>query len=401
MKLHEYQAKELLRSLGAVVPRGGVAYKASEVADAVAAVPGPLWVVKAQIHAGGRGKGAFLEGARTGSGGVAVVKSAAEAEAAARAMLGSRLATIQTGPEGQRVSRVWIEEGSSIEREMYLSLLLDRVRARTVIVAAAEGGMGIEELAAKSPEKILRIVLDPAVGWSPWIGRRMAERLGLEGAQVRDFSRLLKSLVEGFEAWDASMIEINPLAIVKGGAVMALDAKIQIDDSALFRRPELAALEDPGESAPEEREAQEHDLSYVKLDGDIGCMVNGAGLAMATMDMISLSGGSPANFLDVGGGADAEKVEAAFRIILRDSAVKAVLVNIFGGIMRCDVIAEGVVRAARGLGLQVPLVVRLEGTRVAEGRAILEQSGLEVVAARDLADAASAVVAAARGARGR
>ena len=400
MKLHEYQAKKLLGAAGVAVPHGVRVRSHACLQKVLDAKLNKPWVVKAQIHAGGRGKGKFLSGARQGQGGVQLVSTRQELEKVAMAILGEPLRTAQTGKEGQIVRNLWVEEGSQIAREIYLSILPDRASERMTLVAAAEGGMDIEALAETRPQAILRFPLDPAVGWSPYLGRGLAQGLGLEGATARSFVALVRSLVSFVEENDASLVEINPLAITKAGAVVALDAKIQIDDSALFRHPRLARLEDRYEMSSEERQARLHDLSYVKLDGEIGCMVNGAGLAMATMDSIAAHGGTPANFLDVGGGASREKVEAAFRIILRDKDVRTVLVNIFGGIMRCDVIAEGVVAAAQNLGLRMPLVVRLEGTKVAEGKKILADSGLAIIPADTLADAATKAVAAAQESKG-
>ena len=393
MKLHEYQAKQLLRAAGVRVPKG-VRLRSESCLAKLGQVRGP-WVVKAQIHAGGRGKGSFLDGPLKGTGGVQIAKTEAQAATLARGMLGARLRTLQTGEEGQVVRNVWAEEASAIERELYLSLLLDRKQSKNIFIAAGEGGTDIETLAATRPEAVLKATLEPAMaggGWSPCVARKLAGPLGLKGAQAKDFARLLQTLARFAEANDASLLEVNPLAVLADGSLAVLDAKVQIDDSALFRHPALARLEDKREIPPAERKASEHDLSYVQLDGDIGCMVNGAGLAMATMDIIALAGGRPANFLDVGGGASQEKVEAAFRIILSDKQVRAILVNIFGGIMRCDVIAEGVVAAARARGLKVPLVVRLEGTKAEEGRRILARSGLRIYPARGLAEAAERAV---------
>ena len=397
MKLHEYQAKKLLAAAGVAVPQGVRVRSPACVQKVFAAKLDKPWVVKAQIHAGGRGKGKFLSGAHQGKGGVELVSNPRALEQVVRAMLGHPLRTAQTGAEGQIVRNLWVEAGSQIDREIYLSLVPDRAAERMTLVASAEGGMDIETVAEKHPEAILRLPLDPAVGWSPHMGRSLVKGLALQGAAAASFLTLVRALIDFAERHDASLVEINPLAITKAGQAIALDAKIQIDDSALFRQPRLAKLEDRYEMSAEERQARAHDLSYVKLDGEIGCMVNGAGLAMATMDIIAAHGGTPANFLDVGGGATREKVEAAFRIILRDKDVRTVLVNIFGGIMRCDVIAEGVVAAARNLGLQVPLVVRLEGTKVAEGKKILSESGLEIIPADTLADAATKAVASAQG----
>ena len=397
MKLHEYQAKKLLAAAGVAVPQGVRVRSPACVQKVFAAKLDKPWVVKAQIHAGGRGKGKFLSGAHQGKGGVELVSNPRALEQVVRAMLGHSLRTAQTGAEGQIVRNLWVEAGSQIDREIYLSLVPDRAAERMTLVASAEGGMDIETVAEKHPEAILRLPLDPSVGWSPHMGRSLVKGLALQGAAAASFLTLVRALIDFAERHDASLVEINPLAITKAGQAIALDAKIQIDDSALFRQPRLAKLEDRYEMSAEERQARAHDLSYVKLDGEIGCMVNGAGLAMATMDIIAAHGGTPANFLDVGGGATREKVEAAFRIILRDKDVRTVLVNIFGGIMRCDVIAEGVVAAARNLGLRVPLVVRLEGTKVAEGKKILSESGLEIIPADTLADAATKAVAAAQG----
>ncbi|MGR4001186.1 MAG: ADP-forming succinate--CoA ligase subunit beta [Alphaproteobacteria bacterium] len=416
MKLHEYQAKKLLRAKGIRVPDGVIISHSDRAEKAIARLGGPTLVVKAQIHAGGRGKGQFLDGplsvqkggqksSQKGQGGVAVVKGRGNAVRLAGQMLGSTLKTAQTSEQGQVVRKVWVEEASEIARELYLSVLLDRARARLVVVAAAEGGMGIEELAVTHPHAILRVPLEPSLsggGWSPYVARKLALGLGfdLRSETAKDFAQLLRTLIALVQEHDLSLLELNPLAVLKDGHLAALDAKVQVDDSALFRHPALARLEDPHEMAIAEREARAHDLSYVKLDGEIGCMVNGAGLAMATMDIISLAGGAPANFLDVGGGASQEKVEAAFRIILRDRAVEAILINIFGGIMRCDVIAEGVVAAARARGLRVPLVVRLEGTKAKEGRDILSSSGLAITPAEGLHEAADLAVQAARNRRG-
>jgi succinyl-CoA synthetase beta subunit len=388
MNLHEYQAKSLLARFGVATPRGAVALTPDEVEGAVLALPGPVWVVKAQIHAGGRGK----------AGGVKVVRSAEEAIREARAMFGKVLVTPQTGREGKEVRRVYIEEGSSIARELYASLLVDRANGRVTFVASAEGGVEIEEVARTSPEKILKIAIDPASGFQPYHARKLAFGLGLEGAAAKDAPEFFGSLHTAFHALDASLLELNPLVLTAEGRLLALDAKINVDDNALFRHKDLLELRDPSEEDATEREAARHELSYVKLDGNIGCLVNGAGLAMATMDIIKLKGGEPANFLDVGGGADAPRVTAAFRIILSDPRVRAILVNIFGGIMRCDVIAEGIVAAARELKVPVPLVVRLEGTNVDQGKSILARSGLAIIAASDLADGAEKAVAAAKGA---
>jgi succinyl-CoA synthetase beta subunit len=382
MNIHEYQAKELLAKYGVPVQPGGVAYTAAEAEAAARRLGGQLWAIKAQIHAGGRGK----------AGGVKLVHSPEEAREAAAGMLGKRLVTHQTGPQGRDVKRVYVEAASDIARELYLALSIDRTSGRTTLIAAAEGGVEIEELAARAPEKILQLAVDPATGIEPFHGRRIAFELGLGSSQVRGTVALVTALYRAFTELDASLIEINPLVVTGAGGLVALDAKIGFDDNALFRHAEIEALRDEDEEDPLEREGQKHSLSYVKLDGNIGCMVNGAGLAMATMDIIKLYGGEPANFLDVGGGATRERVTAAFKLILSDPNVEAILVNIFGGIARCDVIADGVVAAAREVNLHVPLVVRLEGTNVELGRKILGQSGLPIITADDFADAAQKVV---------
>jgi len=382
MDIHEYQAKELLAKYGVPVQRGGVAYTAAEAGAVATRLGGKLWAVKAQIHAGGRGK----------AGGVKLVHSPEEAGAAAAGMLGKRLVTHQTGPQGRDVKRVYVEAASDVARELYLALSIDRTSGRVTLIAAAEGGVEIEELAARAPDKIMRLAVDPATGIEPFHGRRLAFELGLGAPQVKAMVGLVGGLYRAFSELDASLIELNPLVITGSGDLVALDAKMGFDDNAMFRHPEIEALRDEGEEDPLEREGQKNSLSYVKLDGNIGCMVNGAGLAMATMDIIKLYGGSPANFLDVGGGATRERVTAAFKLILSDPNVEAILVNIFGGIARCDVIADGVVAAAREVNLHVPLVVRLEGTNVELGRKILSQSGLPIIAAEDFADAAQKVV---------
>jgi succinyl-CoA synthetase beta subunit len=382
MNIHEYQAKSILAKYGVAVPQGHVALTAGEIEGAVARNPGPVWVVKAQIHAGGRGK----------AGGVKVCKSAADANAAARAIFGMTLVTPQTGPGGKEVRRIYVEEGCDIARELYLGMLVDRATSRVAVMASTEGGMEIEEVAAKTPEKILFVNVDPATGMQAHHARKIAFGLGLEGKQVGAAVKFLLALYRAFNETDASLIEINPLVVTKGGDVIALDAKMNFDDNALYRHADIAAMRDETEEDPTELEAQKHELNYVKLDGQIGCMVNGAGLAMATMDIIKLYGGEPANFLDVGGGATRQRVTEAFKIILSDANVRGILVNIFGGIMRCDVIAEGVVAAAREVDLRVPLVVRLEGTNVDLGKKILAESGLPIISANDLADAAEKVV---------
>jgi succinyl-CoA synthetase beta subunit len=389
MNIHEYQAKELLAKFGVAVPRGGVAYTAAEAVEVARRLGGQIWVVKAQIHAGGRGK----------AGGVKVTRSEDEVRAAARALLGHNLVTHQTGPGGREVKRVYVEEGCDIARELYLGVLIDRDTGRITLIASTEGGVEIEEVAAHSSDKILKVAIDPASGIEPFHARNIAFGLGLEGAQVGVMVKFVTALYRAFVELDAQIAEINPLVVTKAGELVALDAKLSFDDNALFRHPDIAALRDEDEEDPTEVEAGKHALSYVKLDGNIGCMVNGAGLAMATMDIIKLHGGSPANFLDVGGGATRERVATAFKLILSDPNVEGILVNIFGGIMRCDVIAEGVVAAAREVNLHVPLVVRLAGTNVDLGKKILQQSGLPIVAAEDLGDAAQKVVAAVEEAR--
>jgi succinyl-CoA synthetase beta subunit len=383
MNIHEYQAKELLAKFGVAVPQGGIAYTAGEAVEVARRLDGGVWVVKAQIHAGGRGK----------AGGVRLVRSEDEVAAAAKALIGKKLVTHQTGPEGREVKRVYVETGCDIARELYLALSIDRAAGRITLIASSEGGVEIEELAARAPDKILREAIDPAAGLSPFYARRIAFVLGLTGPQVRAMVEFISALYRAFTELDAALVEINPLVVTAGGELLALDAKLGFDDNALFRHPDVEALRDEDEEDPIELEAGKHALNYVKLDGNIGCMVNGAGLAMATMDIIKLYGGNPANFLDVGGGATRERVMVAFKLILSDPNVEAILVNIFGGIMRCDVIAEGIVAAAREVNLHVPLVVRLEGTNVELGRKILSQSGLPLTAAADFEDAAKKVVA--------
>ena len=397
MNIHEYQAKALLRSYGAPVSDGRVVLRAEEAKTAAGQLDGPLWVVKAQIHAGGRGKGKFKEADAGDAGGVRLARSVEEAADEARRMLGRTLVTKQTGPAGKQVGRVYIEEGSGIERELYLALLVDRATSRISFVCSTEGGMDIEEVAASTPDRILSFSVDPATGYQPFHGRRIAFALGLEGAQVKQCVQLMDTLYRLFVEKDAEMIEINPLIVTDKGDLKCLDAKMGFDGNALYRHPDIAELRDTSEEDPKELEASKYDLNYIALDGEIGCMVNGAGLAMATMDIIKLYGASPANFLDVGGGATREKVTEAFKIITSDPNVKGILVNIFGGIMRCDVIAEGVVAAVREVGLKVPLVVRLEGTNVEKGKEIIENSGLNVIAADDLADAARKIVKAVKG----
>ena len=382
MNIHEHQAKELFAKYGVVVPRGKVAFSVDEATAAAEELGGPVWVVKAQIHAGGRGKG----------GGVKVVKSLDEVTVAARDILGMTLVTHQTGPAGKEVQRIYVEDGCDIARELYLSMLIDRGTSRVTVMASTEGGMDIEEVAAKTPEKIQFVSVDPATGLQAFHARRIAFGLELEGKQVGSAVKFLMALYRAFTETDASLIEINPLVVTGAGEVLALDAKMNFDDNALYRRPDIAALRDESEEDPAELEAAEHELSYIKLDGSIGCMVNGAGLAMATMDIIKLYGGDPANFLDVGGGATRDRVTEAFKIILSDPNVEGILVNIFGGIMRCDVIAEGIVAAAKEISIGVPLVVRLEGTNVDLGKQILADSGLPILSGDDLGDAAEKVV---------
>ncbi|HST74700.1 MAG TPA: ADP-forming succinate--CoA ligase subunit beta [Acetobacteraceae bacterium] len=391
MNIHEYQAKELLKKYGVAVLDGYVAWTPEEAEAAAGRLPGPVSVVKSQIHAGGRGAGHFADDP-AGKGGVRLAKSPEEARAAAEAMLGHVLVTKQTGPAGRKVNRVYVEAGCDIARELYLSLVVDRATSRITIVASTEGGMEIEEVAARDESKILRVAVDPASGVSPFHARRLAAELGLANSQVGAFTRFVLALYEAFVALDGAIVEINPLVVTAAGDVVALDAKVNFDDNALYRHPKLEKLRDETEEDPKELEAAKHALNYVTLDGTIGCMVNGAGLAMATMDIIKLYGASPANFLDVGGGATKERVTAAFKIILSDPNVEGILVNIFGGIMRCDVIAEGVVAAAREVSLGVPLVVRLEGTNVALGKEIMAKSGLPIISADNLADAARKVV---------
>ena len=386
MNIHEYQAKEILKRFGVPVPRGKVASSAQEAA-AIARELGGLCVVKAQIHAGGRGK----------AGGVKLVKSAEEAEKTAAQLLGKTLVTHQTGPQGREVRRLLIEEGLPIEREFYLAMVLDRAVSKVTVIASTEGGVEIEEVAQKNPEKIIKEVIDPAVGLLPFQCRRLAYSLGISQERIGNFTRLLQALARAFVEIDCSLAEINPLVLTKDGNLFALDAKINVDNNALFRQPGIESLRDLNEEDPKEYEASRLGLSYISLDGNIGCMVNGAGLAMATMDIIKICGGEPANFLDVGGGATQERVTEAFKILLSDKRVKGVLVNIFGGIMRCDVIAQGVVDAARAVSVTVPLVVRLQGTNVAEGRKILSDSGLAIIPAETMAEAGEKIVKAVKG----
>jgi len=393
MNIHEYQAKELLAKFGVPVPEGIAAMSVEEAVAAVDRLPGPLYVVKAQIHAGGRGKGKFKELGPDAKGGVRLARSKEEVEAAAREMLGNTLVTVQTGPEGKQVNRLYLTDGVDIAREFYLALLVDRATGRIAFVASTEGGMNIENVAHDTPEKIHTLTVDPATGLMPHHGRAIAKALGLSGDLAKQAQKVAQKLYDAFLGTDAAQIEINPLAITDDGKLLVLDAKVGFDANAMFRHQDLLELRDESEEDPMELEASKHDLAYIKLDGNIGCMVNGAGLAMATMDIIKLNGAFPANFLDVGGGASKEKVTAAFKIILADPAVKGILVNIFGGIMKCDIIADGIIAAAREVDLSVPLVVRLEGTNVEEGKAILAGSGLPIVSADDLGDAARKIVA--------
>jgi succinyl-CoA synthetase beta subunit len=382
MNIHEFQAKQVLGRFGVPVPKGQPASTPDEAAAAFRALGQPKAVIKAQIHAGGRGK----------AGGVKLISAADEARDFAARLLGKPLVTHQTGPEGRVVRRVYLEEASQVARELYLGMVVDRKAAAVAVIASTEGGMEIEEVAAKTPEKILTDPVDPLIGMAPFQARKIAFALGLKDKQVGQFATLLAALYRAFVETDASLIEINPLVVTADGRVICLDAKISFDDNGLFRHPEIRELRDPNEEDPAETEAAKYDLSYVHLDGNIGCMVNGAGLAMATMDIVKYYGAEPANFLDVGGGANAQKIAAAFRILLSDSRVKAVLINVFGGIMQCDVLARGVVDAAREVKLSIPLVVRMEGTNVKEGKQILAESGIKVIAANDMADAARRVV---------
>ncbi|WP_111428603.1 ADP-forming succinate--CoA ligase subunit beta [Rhodobacteraceae bacterium DSL-40] len=397
MNIHEYQAKQLLKEYGAPVSDGRAITKADEAKTAAGELDGPIWVVKAQIHAGGRGKGKFKEASAGEKGGVRITKSAEEAAEEAQKMLGRTLVTHQTGPAGKQVNRIYIEHGSDISRELYLALLVDRGSSRISFVCSTEGGMDIEEVAASTPEKILSFTIDPATGISGFHGRRVAFSLGLEGKQVKQCVDLINKLYKLFVEKDCEMLEINPLIVTTDGDLKCLDCKMGFDSNALYRQKDILSLRDETEEDPKELAASKYDLNYIALDGEIGCMVNGAGLAMATMDIIKLKGSEPANFLDVGGGATTEKVTEAFKIITSDPNVKGILVNIFGGIMRCDVIAEGVIAAVKEVGLQVPLVVRLEGTNVELGKKIINDSGLNVIAADDLSDAAEKIVKAVKG----
>ena len=387
MNLHEYQSKQLFASYGVPVPVGYVAASGAEAAEAARKIGGSKWVVKAQVHAGGRGK----------AGGVKLVDSPEAAAKAAEAMIGQRLKTHQTGPEGLPIHQVFVEQGSKIARELYLSLVLNRDKGHIAFIASAAGGMDIEEVAAHTPEKIIRVNIHPAAGLQPSECRVLAYGLGLEGKQVDEFASLAQKLYQLYLDKDLSLLEVNPLIVTDEGALVALDGKINIEDNALFRQKDLAKLRDPSQEDEMERAASEHELNYVSLDGDIACMVNGAGLAMATMDLIKLHGGAPANFLDVGGGATRERVTEAFNLILSNKSVRAILVNIFGGIVRCDMIAEGIIHAVEDVGVKVPVVVRIEGTNAEKGRKLLKESGLAIIPASDLTDAAKKVVAAAKG----
>ncbi|WP_404712494.1 ADP-forming succinate--CoA ligase subunit beta [Sphingomonas sp. MMS24-J13] len=393
MNIHEYQAKELLAKFGVAIPAGHAALTVDEAVEAAKQLPGPLYVVKAQIHAGGRGKGKFKELGPDAKGGVRLTKSFDEVRAAAADMLGNTLVTIQTGEHGKQVNRLYVTDGADIEKEYYLSMLVDRATGRVAMVVSTEGGMDIETVAHDTPEKIRTLTIDPAEGFQPHHGRAVAFALKLTGDLNKQAAKVAEQLYNAFIATDMSMLEINPLVETKDGKILVLDAKVSFDSNALYRHNDILALRDETEEDPAEVEASKYDLAYIKLDGNIGCMVNGAGLAMATMDIIKLNGAFPANFLDVGGGANKEKVTAAFKLILSDPAVEGILVNIFGGIMRCDIIAEGIIAAAKEVNLQVPLVVRLEGTNVEQGKQILAGSGLPIVAADDLGDAARKIVA--------
>ena len=386
MKIHEYQAKAILAKHGVPVPRGEVAFTAAEAGAIATRLGGAIVVVKAQIHAGGRGKG----------GGVKLAKSPAEAQTLAGTMLGMTLVTHQTGPDGRVVGRVLVEEGLQMTRELYLSLVIDRASGKPVMMASSAGGMDIEEVAAATPQKIVRVYIEPGVGLVPFEARQLGFAIGLTGPQVNQAVRLMTSLYDAFVATDASLIEINPLVVTAAGDLLALDAKMTFDDNALYRHPDIKELRDLGEEDPLEIEASKSSLNYIHLDGNIGCMVNGAGLAMATMDIIKLAGGEPANFLDVGGGANAEQIRSAFKILTSDKNVKAVLINIFGGILRCDVLAQGVIAAVKELGVPVPIVIRMEGTNVDEGKRLLKESGMNFTTADSMGEAASAVVALAK-----
>ncbi len=397
MNIHEYQAKALLHEFGVPISRGVAVLKAQDADAAAKQLPGPIWVVKSQIHAGGRGKGKFKEASAGDKGGVRIAKSVAEVDEFAKQMLGATLVTVQTGPHGKQVNRLYIEEGSDIDKEFYLSILVNRETSEISFVVSTEGGVNIEDVAHSTPEKIISFSVDPATGIMPHHGRTVAEALKLKGDLAKQAEKLTGQLYTAFAAKDMAMLEINPLVVTKQGQLRVLDAKVSFDSNALYRHPDVVALRDETEEDAKEIEASKYDLNYVALDGTIGCMVNGAGLAMATMDIIKLYGMEPANFLDVGGGASVEKVAAAFKIITADPNVKGILVNIFGGIMKCDVIAEGVVAAVKQVGLKVPLVVRLEGTNVEQGKKIIRESGLNVVPADNLDDAAQKIVKAVKG----
>ncbi len=393
MNIHEHQAKDLYRQYGIPTGKGGAAFTVEEAVAAAKALPGPIWVVKAQIHAGGRGKGSFKEKEAGEKGGVRLAKSIDEVKQFAGEMLGRTLVTIQTGEAGRVVRRLYVEDGTAIARELYLSMLVDRATSRVAFIASTEGGMDIEKVAHDTPEKIMTMSVDPASGFQPFHGRKLAFALGLKGEAAKQMQAMAANLYRMFIEKDMSLLEINPLVVTNDGNLIALDGKIDFDSNALFRHPEIVALRDITEEEPTEIEASKHDLAFIKLDGNIGCLVNGAGLAMATMDIIKLYGAEPANFLDVGGGASKEKVREAFKLILSDPAVEGILVNIFGGIMRCDIIADGVIAAAREMAITVPLVVRLEGTNVELGKKMLAESGLKIVPADDLADAARKITA--------
>ena len=398
MNVHEYQAKQLLRSYGVPLAKGAPAFTPEEAVTAAKDLPGPIWVVKAQIHAGGRGKGKFKEAGAGDKGGVRLAKSIDEVKTFAQQMLGKTLVTLQTGAAGRVVKRLFVEDGTAIARELYLSALVDRATSRISFIASTEGGMDIEKVAHDTPEKIVTLSIDPASGYSAFHGRKIASALKLEGDQIEQCVKLIGQLYQAFVETDMALLEINPLVVTKDGKVLCLDAKINFDDNALFRHKDVLALRDEEEEDPAEVEASKYDLNYVKLDGQIGCMVNGAGLAMATMDIIKLAGGAPANFLDVGGGANAEQIRNAFRILMSDKDVRAVLINIFGGILRCDVLAEGVIAAVRDLNVEVPVVVRMKGNNEERGKEMLRQSGLNFGTADDMTEAAKRVVAAARAA---
>lgn len=391
MNIHEYQAKELYRQYAIPTPDGFAAFSVDEAVAAAKKLPGPVWVVKAQIHAGGRGKGKFKEASAGEKGGVRLAKSIDEVKQFATEMLGKTLVTVQTGPAGRVVNRLYVENGSAIARELYLSALVDRATSRIAFIVSQAGGMNIEEVAHDTPEKIVTVTIDPATGYEPFHGRKIAFALGLKGDAAKSCGQIIENLYRMMVEKDMSLLEINPLVVTNDGKLICLDGKMDFDSNALFRHPEIVALRDLGEEDAAEIEASKHDLAFIKLDGSIGCLVNGAGLAMATMDIIKLYGAEPANFLDVGGGASKEKVQAAFKLILADPNVKGILVNIFGGIMRCDIIAEGVIAAAREMAITVPLVVRLEGTNVELGKKILIASGLKIIPADDLADAAKKI----------